>query len=203
VIAGRRLAGVIGGDDVAYVGGTASFANKNAGVGKTVTASGLSLTGTDANNYTVNGTASASADIARASLGVNGITALDKLYDGTTVAVVNTSNVAFTGLRAGDEVTVTATGQFADATPATDKTVLISNIALSGPDGGNYELLATTAAATADIDGRAIIAPPLTPTQVGGAQPGQSGTAADPLQSEPDALIEIDSPAPDEEEVES
>jgi hypothetical protein len=47
----RTLAGVTGSDDVSLVGGTASFADKNVGAGKTVTATGLELSGADAANY--------------------------------------------------------------------------------------------------------------------------------------------------------
>jgi len=59
---------VISGDNISYVGGTATFADKNVGTGKTVTATGLSLSGTDAGNYTVNSTATALADITPAPL---------------------------------------------------------------------------------------------------------------------------------------
>ena len=44
----RTLDGVIGGDDVSLSGGTASFADKNVGNGKTVTGTGFSLAGDDA-----------------------------------------------------------------------------------------------------------------------------------------------------------
>src|SRR5439155_4246035 len=47
-IATRTLSGVIGSDNVTLTGGTAAFADMNAGIGKTVTATGLSLTGTAA-----------------------------------------------------------------------------------------------------------------------------------------------------------
>ena len=60
VIASRSLTGVLAGDVVSYGGGTGSFADKNAANGKTVTATGLSLSGPDASNYTVNSTATAS-----------------------------------------------------------------------------------------------------------------------------------------------
>jgi hypothetical protein len=46
VIATRTLSGAISGDDVSYTGGTASFSDKNAATGKTVTATGLGLGGT-------------------------------------------------------------------------------------------------------------------------------------------------------------
>jgi hypothetical protein len=69
-ITGRSLIGVLGGDAVIYSGGTASFSDKNAAVGKTVTATGLGLTGADSGNYAVNPTASTTANITPASLNV-------------------------------------------------------------------------------------------------------------------------------------
>ena len=45
------LNGVVGSDQVSLSGGTATFANQNVGNGKTVTDTGLSLTGADASNY--------------------------------------------------------------------------------------------------------------------------------------------------------
>jgi hypothetical protein len=59
----RSLTGVIGGDDVSYVGGTAAFATSAIGNGITVTATGLSLSGAGAGNYSVNTTATTTADI--------------------------------------------------------------------------------------------------------------------------------------------
>jgi hypothetical protein len=45
------ISGAIDGDDVTVINGTASFADKNVGIGKTVTFSGFSLGGTAAGNY--------------------------------------------------------------------------------------------------------------------------------------------------------
>ena len=69
-IATRTLSGVVNGDDVSYVGGTATFDNKFAGTGKLVTATGLYLSGAQAGNYTVNSTATTYADIG--ALGFDG-----------------------------------------------------------------------------------------------------------------------------------
>src|SRR4029077_2366970 len=69
-IATRVLTGVLGSDVVSYTGGTATFANKNVGTGKIVTATGLSLSGADAGNYTVSSTATAPANIT--ALGITG-----------------------------------------------------------------------------------------------------------------------------------
>ena len=67
-IATRMLTGVIGGDAVTLVGGTAAFSDKNVANGKTVTATGLSLSGSAAGNYKVNSTATTTANITPALL---------------------------------------------------------------------------------------------------------------------------------------
>ena len=77
--------GVINSEDVSLVDGTATFASKNVGT-QTVTDTGLSLTGADAGNYTVNSTATATATISPIALTAT-ITADDKPYDGTLDAV--------------------------------------------------------------------------------------------------------------------
>ena len=62
-IATHTLAGVLGLDDVHYMGGMATFNDKTATTSKLVTATGLNITGTDAGNYSVNSTATTTADI--------------------------------------------------------------------------------------------------------------------------------------------
>jgi hypothetical protein len=62
-ITSRTLAGVLGTDVVSYTGGTATFDTRNVGTGKTVTGTGLGLTGASAGNYTVNSTATTTANI--------------------------------------------------------------------------------------------------------------------------------------------
>src|SRR5438034_778124 len=72
-IATRALAGVINGDVVSLTGGTATFADKNLGNGKTVTATGLSLSGADAGYYVLaSSTATTTANITAAALTVTG-----------------------------------------------------------------------------------------------------------------------------------
>jgi filamentous hemagglutinin family protein len=62
-INGRSLTGVVGADVVSYSGGTANFDTTSAGSGKSVSVSGLSLTGANAANYTVNMIATSTANI--------------------------------------------------------------------------------------------------------------------------------------------
>ena len=52
-VTSRSVAIVVGTDDVSLTGGTASFANKNFGIGKTVTLTGATLAGADKDNYTL------------------------------------------------------------------------------------------------------------------------------------------------------
>ena len=59
----RTLNGLIAGDTVFYVGGTASFNDTVIGTNKLVTAIGLGLSGSDATNYSVNTTATTHANI--------------------------------------------------------------------------------------------------------------------------------------------
>jgi YDG domain/Divergent InlB B-repeat domain/Galactose oxidase, central domain len=63
-IATRALTGVLTGDDVSYLGGSAIFDSKLAGTNKLVTVTGLYLSGAQAGNYIVNSTATTYASIA-------------------------------------------------------------------------------------------------------------------------------------------
>ncbi len=143
----------IGTDDV-QVNGTASFADKNVGTGKTVTSTGLTLSGADAGNYILAATTvTDTADIAKAKISqVSGITAHSRIYDATIQAALDTATAQFNGMVAGDQLIVaTATGQFSDKNVGTAKQVSIINISLKGADAHNYELVNSTAQTTADI----------------------------------------------------
>src|SRR5205807_1672591 len=79
----------LAGDVVTASDTSATFSDKNVGVGKTVTVSGITIGGADAGNYTLsNTTATATANITAKSLTVSA-TADNKAYDGTTTAVVH------------------------------------------------------------------------------------------------------------------
>jgi filamentous hemagglutinin family protein len=131
------ITNAVSGDDITLTG---SFANKNAGNGKTVTAA---LTGTDAGNYTVS--YSDTADITAKALTVNGFSAVDKVYDGTTTAKVNGT---FTNAVSGDDITLT--GNFANKNAGNGKTV---TAALTGTDAGNYTVSYSD---TADITAKTL-----------------------------------------------
>src|SRR5690606_29343038 len=146
-------AGQLFGTD-ALSGGTFAFTDRNAGTNKTVTVSGVTVDdGNGGNNYVVTYVNNTTSTITPASItAITGITAANKVYDGTTAASLDTTNAGFTGLIAGDQLTVaTASGAFADRNVGIDKLVAITGLALRGADAANYALAATTATTTADI----------------------------------------------------
>ena len=124
-------------DDVTVNDGSAVFADKNVGNGKTVDITGITLSGADAGNYSYSSSATASANISPKALVLSGITAASKNYDGSTAATVSTANLAVAGLVNGDAVTVSSTGQFTDPNPGTNKTVLLSST-LGGAEAYDY-----------------------------------------------------------------
>jgi hypothetical protein len=129
------LTGVISGD-VVSAAGTYAFADRTAGAGKTVTASGVMLAGVDAANYDLGPLATTTADIRRKGLS-GALTASSKTYDGTVAA---TGAIGLTGVVAGDAVTASGTYAFADRNAGTGKTVTVSGAALAGLDAANYDL---------------------------------------------------------------
>ncbi|UXH79966.1 YDG domain-containing protein [Roseateles amylovorans] len=144
-----RLAG-----DVLSVGTAGStFANKNAGVGKTVTATGLTLAGQDAQNYQLaQTTATDTATISKRTLTPTA-TAANKTYDGNTGASVTIADDAV----AGDSLSVRSTGaQFENKNAGLNKQVQISGLYLDGADRDNYVLSTLTATAQANIDRRVL-----------------------------------------------
>ncbi len=148
------LNGVVAGDSVGTTGSVFTFADKNAGVGKTVTVTGTALNGADSGNYTLTVPASALADILQKALtamvSVNG-----KTYDGTTAA---TGTVSLNGVVAGDSVGTTGTVlTFADKNAGTGKAVTVAGTTLNGADAGNYTLT-IPATALADILQKALTA---------------------------------------------
>ena len=91
-------------------------------------------------NYNGANTAPVSFTIAKKAVTVSGITASNKEYDKTTVAILITGDASFGGKLDNDSLTITATGEFSDANVGTEKTVRISNLKLGGTSAGNYIL---------------------------------------------------------------
>jgi hypothetical protein len=140
------LSGVITGDKV---GSTASIVkpvdsssgNLDAG-SYAQTASALS--GADARNYTFAGgsytTPTANYTVGRLTLDVTGVTATNKVYNGSAADPLG-GKAAIAPLK-GDKVTLSGTGvgAFASANVGKGEAVTVSGYSLSGADAGNYAL---------------------------------------------------------------
>ena len=147
VYTGATLTGMVANDDLS-VTATGTFANKNVGTGKTVTISGLTLSGNDATNYALAATGNqttTTANITAKSVTVkSGITASNKTYDGTTTATLNGSAAVIEGIIEGDDLTVTTIiGAFDTKDAGTGKTITINSFTFAGADAGNYEMAAS------------------------------------------------------------
>ncbi len=149
-LGGVASVNALAGDVVSLGGNTAAvFSDKNVGNAKAVTASGYSLTGSDAGNYNVLQPSGLTANIARAALTISGITVDNKTYDANTSATVNAANASKTGLFSQDVVTLNVSGTFADKNVGAAKTVnLVSRY--GGADAGNYNIT-DQSTATANI----------------------------------------------------
>jgi hypothetical protein len=149
-LASCMLTGVVGSDDVTCSASTANFDSASVNDGIKVTAS-LVLGGNTAGNYkltpsTVTGTANITAASVTATVVAN------KTYDGTTVATITACSL--TGVIGTDKVTCDyskATAVFLDANAGQSKPVTVSGLALSGADAGDYTLVSTSPATTANI----------------------------------------------------
>uniref|UniRef100_UPI0026098F7D beta strand repeat-containing protein n=1 Tax=Janthinobacterium sp. TaxID=1871054 RepID=UPI0026098F7D len=154
---GTTSAGVnIGDDRVAgdslTLAGNASFADKNAGTGKTVSVTNVGVSGTDAGNYVLSSHGgSTTADIAARTLNVS-FSGINKTYDGNTSAGVNIGDDRV----AGDALTLSGNAAFGDKNAGTSKTVSVTNIGVTGADAGNYVLSSHGGSTTADIAARTL-----------------------------------------------
>jgi hypothetical protein len=139
----------LGSDVLTLAYGSAAFTDKNVGVGKTVNVGGISVTGTDAGNYTFNTTAATTANITVRPLTM-GATATNKSYDGSVTASVSLSD----NRMSGDSLTPTyGNASFADKNVGVAKSVTITGITLGGVDATNYTYNSGTST-TADITAR-------------------------------------------------
>jgi filamentous hemagglutinin family protein len=140
--------GVLAGDVVDFSDTSATFATKNVGTGLTVTVSGIAKSGGDAGNYTINSTATTTADITPKPITV-AATGTDEVYSGGVNDPVTLSS---SGVVAGDTVTFADTSAtFADPNVGTGKTVSVTGITDGGASAGNYTLNNTTATTSANI----------------------------------------------------
>lgn len=139
-------------EDVVTLGNSSAaiYENKNAGVDKVVSASGLFVSSASEvpSGVAVYGYSLASPEasaaigkITQRDLPVMGLTATSKVYDATTIARLGgTANVAPIG---GDLVSLFGepVGVFADKNSGTNKAVIVTGNTIGGADAGNYRLL--------------------------------------------------------------
>ncbi|WP_168208348.1 YDG domain-containing protein [Janthinobacterium tructae] len=130
---------------VTGAGDASNLSSKNVQSGAALaSATGLSLgsssNGGQASNYNAIGVAGSSYTVTAKGITLTGISALDKTYDATTTATLNTTNVAYSGLVGGDSVSLagSGTGSFADKNAGANKAVTVSGYTLAGLDAGNY-----------------------------------------------------------------
>jgi len=138
-ITGATLSGTISGDVVSLDNATSgNFDNANVGNGKPVTTA-MTLSGTDAGNYTLTQPSGLTANITPKGLTVTGADASNKVYDGNTDATI--TGATLSGAVKGDDVTLdnSTTGEFDSANIGSRKPVS-TNMTLSGADAGNYTL---------------------------------------------------------------
>jgi filamentous hemagglutinin family protein len=141
----------VAGDSLVLSNTSASFADKNAGKGKTVSVNGIAIGGVDAANYTANTTATTTADIAARALTVSAA-AVNRVYDGGTAVAVTLADNRI----AGDSLVLSnASASFAEKNAGKGKTVSVNGIGVKGVDAANYTVNAT-AATSADITPRAL-----------------------------------------------
>lgn len=139
----------ITGDSLTINFASSTFSDKHVGTGKTVTATGFTISGTDAGNYDLSGTSGTdTANITALDITAS-LIATSKMYDATASATGTCSVVPVSG----DDLscTVNGTTTFADKYIGNGKVVTATNIALLGVDMGNYALTSTSATGTADI----------------------------------------------------
>ena len=121
-------------------GGSFAFTNKNAGTGKTVTVSGVTLSdGNSGGNYNVTYVDNTSSTINKANL-VLTTSNVTKTYNGTTAAAGTALATGGTEVFSGDTLSG-GTFAFTNKNAGTGKTVTTSGVTVNdGNSGGNYNV---------------------------------------------------------------
>lgn len=129
----------------------ANYINKNVGINKTVTITGVTLAGARSANYNLSAQPTANGNITKKDITVSGISANDKVYDTTTSATFNTSGISYHTVYSGDELTSTVSGVFQTADVGSNIPISITAINFAGTDGGNYQVNPLPIGITANI----------------------------------------------------
>ena len=108
------LSTILGSDVVSVSGTSASYDTKNVGTGKTVTATGLVLSGADGGNYVLTSTTAIDTigTITAASLTAGLTGTVSKVYDTNTTAPLAAGNYTLGTILGSDVVSVSGTGAY-------------------------------------------------------------------------------------------
>lgn len=157
-LTGGTLSGVDPADaaDVSFTLGTGSMANANIGTAKPV-ATSITLTGSKADNYSLSQPSNLTVNISQAPLTLLSATASNKIYDGTTTAVV--TGITFSGLADGETLAAgldyTASGVFLTADAGNGIAVTVSAVLADTVKAQNYYVTGTVGT-TANISRQTI-----------------------------------------------
>jgi len=157
-ISGATIDGKVGNDEVNIVAGSAVFSDKNAGDGKDITISGITLSGTSASNYTlVAQPASVTATIYRKALEL--VADAVTIQEGDAISPTFTGSVA--GFVAGETIGSGETLLFSLSDPsATAAGSYGITGTLNGSASGNYGLNYTFSNAASNANAFVITAKP-------------------------------------------
>jgi hypothetical protein len=161
------LLGIQNGDAITLNNPTAgTYDTIHVGTGKTVTVTGLAISGINAADYTLASTTAAAAIgiITPATVTASLAGTVNKVYDATLAAALGAAKFTFTGALGTDVVTLVnpTTGAFDTKDVGTGKTVSVAGLTLAGANAGDYVLAATSVAGPIG----AITPAPLTVTAV-------------------------------------
>ena len=157
IVLTQSLIGVLVADqaEVSLSGGSASFSDRHVGDGKTVTASGMTLSGAEAGNYNLTSVAITTANITPLAITGNFTVEASKEYDGNTLATV-TGRTLNNIQNVNDEVSLTdGIANYDDKNVGVGKIVTLTGYNLSGAQSGNYTLT-SVGTTTADITVRVL-----------------------------------------------
>ena len=181
------ISGILDGDDVRLNVDSVSFASKNAG--DNVITAYLSLTGPDANNYSLpTSTLSCQAAISPKQLSVSSpqFSSTSKVYDGTTSAPDFSTPPSLIGVLDGDDVSLSSSAAF-DSPDAGQRTIT-TTLSLTGPDANNYSLPASSLSCQASISPKQLS---FSTPQFSSTSKVYDGTSSAPDFSTPPSLIGV------------
>ncbi|MFM1960819.1 MAG: hypothetical protein RL588_2336, partial [Pseudomonadota bacterium] len=139
------LFGAVAGDSLSLnlASARGDYASANVGADQAITASGFAVSGAAAANYTLIQPQGLRGSITARTLSITGLSAQNKIYDGTTTATLNLSGLSLTGVVASDvgQVSLNTGSAFANFESANANPglkVTASGFLLAGAKASNY-----------------------------------------------------------------